>query len=66
MKKYYQKKWNRENMFFFINQYGNIVLDFADERMNEHFQLAEVGNFFWTRKEAEIARRAIKKTLERL
>ena len=45
-------KWNRSNRFYFLDCYGNICLDFADNSMWEHHQLADVGNFYWEREHA--------------
>lgn len=61
-----RENWNRTAIFYFIDPFGNICLDFADKNDNHHHQLADIGNFFWERKHAELARRALLLTLEKL
>jgi len=66
MKNYFNKKWNGENKFYYISHFGHTMISWADENDPDHLRLAEIGNFFWTREEVELAKLALKKTLSAL
>ena len=66
MKKTKEKReqWKRENIFYYINTFGQVCVDFADNKEMYHHQLADMNNFFWDRSDAEIIQKVYLKTLK--
>ena len=62
-KKQNREEWKRQNIFYFINTFGQVCVDFADKKEMYHHQLADMNNFFWNRDDAEKAKDLFLKTL---